>query len=166
MLCTFIGYAEDQGTRVYQLYHKETGKTEISRDLVFDEAHRGLRSLPTGPSIEKDLAITLLEENFFQKLISQHLNESSTERENSQHKENDNLHPDDSQASEDDIKLEDSITLRAPILPVQIREPRLAEGVPTTAGASSSEHQATAHESASREPQRARQWVDHFKPGA
>lgn len=67
VLCKFIGYADDQGMRVNKLYQKEMGKTMISRDVVFNEAHRGHHSLPTGPSIEKDLAITPLEENFFQK---------------------------------------------------------------------------------------------------
>ena len=36
--CIFIGYAEKQGTRVYNLYQPNTGKTIISRDVVFDEA--------------------------------------------------------------------------------------------------------------------------------
>ena len=35
--CIFIGYAEDQGTRVYKLYDKETKKILTSRDVVFDE---------------------------------------------------------------------------------------------------------------------------------
>ena len=36
--CLFIGYAEDPGTQVYKLYHKETRKTIVSRDVVFDES--------------------------------------------------------------------------------------------------------------------------------
>ena len=35
--CIFIGYAEDQGTRVYKLYNETTGRVITSRDVVFDE---------------------------------------------------------------------------------------------------------------------------------
>ena len=35
--CIFIGYAEDQGTRVYKLYNEQTRKVITSRDVVFDE---------------------------------------------------------------------------------------------------------------------------------
>ena len=37
--CIFMGYAEDDGTRVYKLYQKETGRIITSRDVVFDETN-------------------------------------------------------------------------------------------------------------------------------
>ena len=60
VLCKFIGYAEDQETRVYKLYHKETGKTHISRYVVFDQAHREHYDQTAWGNLEKDLGNTLL----------------------------------------------------------------------------------------------------------
>lgn len=37
--CIFMEYAEDDGTRVYKLYQKETGRIITSRDMVFDETN-------------------------------------------------------------------------------------------------------------------------------
>ena len=168
VLCKFIGYAEDQGTRVYKLYHKETGKTLISRDVVFDEAHREHYDQRAQGNLEKDLAITPLEENLFQKMISQHLDESSPERKNPQQNSEaiSNLRLDDPETPEDDSEFEDTITVRGPVLPLPVRAPRVAQSLPTTTDQpSSSEHQATTEESVSRRPQRARKGVDHFKPG-
>ena len=51
--CTFIGYAESQGTRVYRLYQPETGKTITLRDVVFDEADNQKNNIPA-PAINPE----------------------------------------------------------------------------------------------------------------
>ena len=51
--CTFIGYAESQGTRVYRLYQPETGKKITSRDVVFDEADNQKNHIPA-PAINPE----------------------------------------------------------------------------------------------------------------
>ena len=45
-LCTFIGYAENQGTRVYRLYQPEIEKIITSWDVVFDEADNSKHHIP------------------------------------------------------------------------------------------------------------------------
>ena len=41
--CIFIGYAEDQGTKVYKLYNEQTRKVITSRDMMFDETAKETR---------------------------------------------------------------------------------------------------------------------------
>ena len=70
--CTFIGYAEDQGMRVYKLYHEETKRVITSRDVVFDESPGEEKAEETRLSAEEGLASTLLSQLISQnRLISQ-----------------------------------------------------------------------------------------------
>lgn len=98
-------------------------------------------------------------------MISYHLDASSHVRENSQYKDIDNLQIEDSHAPEDDSEIQDTITVRRPMLPLQISVLHIAEGLSITTEESSSLHQSMAQKSALLRPQRARKAVDHFKAG-
>ena len=182
--CVFIGYAEDQGTRVYKLYDQETRKILTSRDVVFDETAkkttrvgRGVVEEMVGEE-EEGRAVASMNRGLSQQksrvesrdTISQHSNYRNIEHTNEDTNERatPTLPPPsidrESTAAIDDIR--DSITLRAPATTPNLRsqvpgQPRPSTNAETEEAVSSQNRPAGEE---TRRPQRIRRPVDLFKP--
>ena len=157
--CTFLGYAENQGTRVYKLYQPETGKTFTSRDVVFDEVNnqryysQGTPGLP--PNIPSGSAkVPITHEKYITKdPVSQQNLEAAQyqtpEEERESYLETEPIAS--TLPANDDADMEDTITLRAPHPPTQRSEYHSATPI-------------VSEETRSQRPQRVRKPVDLFKP--
>ena len=126
--CTFVGYTEDQGTRVYKVYHKETRKTITSWDVVFDEI---LSERAAEKSLLKEgqgLASTPLSQlTLKNRSISKHTQLSQRGEEILPQREGPStatsLRPASTESSPlssvySDDGLEETITVRRPVLPL------------------------------------------------
>ena len=178
--CIFIGYAEDDGTRIYKLYEKETGRIITSRDVVFDESNNSLPS--TNLDIELETAHMPEDEinpprNYPSEGNSHQHNAMETNRghrgESHHHREftgNDSPAPqleapeetENREDPESENDIHDTIVLRAPAPRIQVNSrTRFNESQNNTGTGTRSEQTATPP---SQRPQRTRKPVDLFKP--
>ena len=127
LTCTSVGYAEDQGTRVYKLYHKETKRVRTSRDVVFYESPGEERAKDTRQSAGEGLASTPLSQQISKNRSiskSSQINQCGEEiLRRTEENNREELRPSSSESSPlsslcSDDGLEDTITVRGPILPL------------------------------------------------
>ena len=171
--CTFVGYAEDQGTRVYKLYHEETKRVITSRDVVFDEFPSEERAEETKLSAGKGLASTPLNQLIPKKrLISKHNQLSQCGEELISQRKGPPTPgirlPSSTESSPlssvySDDGLEETITVRGPVLPLPSASTR-ATSSPGGQGNMTSSNESMGEQSTSRRPQRTRKPVEYFKP--
>ena len=165
--CIFIGYAENQGTRVYKLYQPNTGKTITSRDVVFDEADNQKHHIPEpvmNPDVDTVMTSVNEESNNGQQSISNH---NLIRRRESHPPERIGVRETyqvpsqpPNESIDSDTEMEDTIVLHAPVSTRQ-------NTTHNTAGGESLSHPADPSEDvASRRPQRIRKPVDTFKPAS
>ena len=173
--CMFVVYTEDQGMRVYKLYHEETKRVMTSRDVVFNEFPGEERAEETKLSAGEGLASTPLSQLIPKnRLISKH---------NQLSQRGDELIPqckgpptpatrlpsstESSPLSSvySDDGLEETITVRGPVLPLPSASTR-ATSLIWGQGNTISANESTGEQSGSWRPQRTRKPVQHFKPTA
>ena len=165
--CIFIGYAENQGTRVYKLFNEQTRKEITSRDVVFDE-NASVRKGKGGveemeQERESSRASTTMNRNLSQHesrdMLSQHTNNRNPEYSNEEANKTPTPTPTspnpDVSASTDDI--EESITLQAPGTAARIRSQPIGRREP-------SPHREGDEILGNRRSQRIRKPVDLFQP--
>ena len=165
--CIFIGYAEKQGTRVYNLYQPNTGKTITSQDVVFDEADNQKHHISEpATNQEVDTVMTQFDEdsNTRRQSIGNHTLHS---RETSHPPEHmvargpqQPISPPTGELLDSDKEMEDTIVLRAPVSTLQNRTRN------TSGGASQSHLADSSKKVTPRRPQRIRKPVDTFKPAS
>ena len=183
--CIFIGYAEDDGTRVYKLYQKETGRIITSRDVVFDEINRS-KDIPD-PRLNTDIdAATYFSPHdsgdrsageHGEVFNSQpHVVESSRPNPGEQYLDGVDTaggsisieHPENTEETENreesENEIGDTIVLRAPVPRRQVNpQTQFNESQNITETGEPSEQTASPP---NRRPQRTRKPVDLFKPAA
>ena len=176
----FIGYAEDQGTRVYKLYNEQTRKVITSRDVVFDENTLARKEKGVVEEMEQERESwptrAPMSRNISQHTSRDMLSQQTNDRNNEYSNEDTNKTPTpsptstnrESSVSTDDI--EESITLQAPATTSSMhsrarRQPRRPANAEDTAGEEEvglQDRPATAE--GTRRPQRTRRPVDLSKP--
>ena len=173
--CTFLGYAEDEGTRVYKLYPKETRKTITLWDVVFHD-------IPSEPAAEKlllkegqGLASTPLSQlTLKNRSISKHTKLRQRREEIIPQREGPptatSLQPASTESSPlsslySDDGLAETITVRRPVLPPRSASTR-ATSSPGGQGNITPSNESMGEQSGSQRPQRARKPIKHFKPAA
>lgn len=164
--CTFIGYTENQGTRVYKLYQPDSGKTIISRDMVFDEADNQQHHIPEpaahqeGDPAASKTPFTHEEHRNGTHLVSL-VNEEGTSHQGEEGEDTylpDADIPAETEDTENDIEMLDTIVLQPPG-----QGPQSTTRV-STRQTSSLRPMHPSGGSAAGRPQRIRKPVDLFKP--